>query len=565
MNKQTETVLNYHNRTKHRLERYAKGPESIDWEDQPDQFRRFSGCDIVKLPHPGADLEPLFTDLDNPESIPVKPLNLVTAGLLLELAFGLSAWKQFGPSRWALRCNPSSGNLHPTEAYLISLGNDFIKSGVYHYVSHDHSLEQRCQFSDNFTDSAILIGLSSIHWREAWKYGERAYRYCQHDTGHAMGALRYSAAVLGWSVEFLAEWSDGDITKLLGLDRDDFKQHEQETPDIICRINTRPMFSKNTNHGYCLPLPSGEAYTEQSRRDRSGGIQNSANYDHSPNKALLDHAQSGTWSGKADSLRAYHMYKWPVIDEVAFAANKPRTEEPLWQEIRRHTVKSPCTKTATQIIRQRRSAQQFDGKMPPMPQTDFYRMLAAVLPAAPSFELWRWQPKIHLFIFVHRVEGLASGLYALPRHNSALEPLRAATLADFDWQKVSEAIPLYHLYSGDCRQIAETLSCHQPIASHSAFSLGMVAEFRETIDTTPWLYRRLFWECGLIGQVLYLEAEAAGIRGTGIGCYFDDSVHEILGIKNDKFQSLYHFTVGKPLEDKRLETLPAYGHLNNVV
>ena len=50
-----------------------------------------------------------------------------------------------------------------------------------------------------------------------------------------------------------------------------------------------------------------------------------------------------------------------------------------------------------------------------------------------------------------------------------------------------------------------------------------------------------------------------------LNCYFDDSVHELLGIKDNRFQSLYHFTVGKPLEDKRLETLPAYGHLDHVV
>ncbi|TAK60090.1 SagB/ThcOx family dehydrogenase [Methylobacter sp.] len=563
MNRKAETVLNYHNRTKHHLERYAKGPESIDWEDQPDQFRHFSGCEIISLPLPGAELEPLFADLDNPETIPAKPLNMANVALLLELAFGLSAWKQFGPSRWALRCNPSSGNLHPTEAYLISAGNGFIKPGVYHYVSHDHSLEQRCRFSDNLPDSGILIGLSSIHWREAWKYGERAYRYCQHDLGHALGALRYAAATLGWSVELQAEWSDNDIAKLLGLDRDDFKKSEHESPDIICRINT---------------------HTDNKPFDA---------------KALLETSQSGTWFGKADSLRAYHMYKWPIIDEVTTAASKPQTEEPEWQTVRRpprmeaetapnsprhflhpwrsevsqsignrcdqRTINSSCTKTATEIIRQRRSAQHFDGKMSPLSQTDFYRILAAILPTTAAFELWCWPPKIHLFIFVHRVEGLAPGIYALPRHNEALEPLQTATLTDFDWQKVSEAIPLYHLYSGDCRQIAKTLSCHQPIASDSAFSLGMVAEFGETVQTAPWLYRRLFWECGLIGQTLYLEAEAAGIRGTGIGCYFDDSVHELLGFKDDKFQSLYHFTVGKPLEDKRLETLPAYGHLNDVV
>ncbi len=559
MNKQTETVLNYHNRTKHRLERYARGPESIDWEDQPDQFRRFSGCEIITLPKPGSELEPLFADLDNPETISAKPLNMINAGLLLELAFGLSAWKQYGSSRWALRCNPSSGNLHPTEAYLISVGDGLIKSGIYHYVSHDHSLEQRCRFADNFPDSGLFIGLSSIHWREAWKYGERAFRYCQHDIGHALGALRYAAATLGWSVEMLAEWSDDDIGQLLGLARDDFKNLEHESPDIVCRINT---------HVDSKPLDA---------------------------KALLETAQSGTWFGKADSLRAYHMYNWPIIDEVSTAASKPRTDEPDWQAVRRpprmaaetapdsprhfphpcrsevsqpvgnrcdqQLIKSSCTKTATQIIRQRRSAQQFDGKMASLPLTDFYRMLAAVLPTTVAFELWRWPPKIHLFIFVHRVEGLTPGIYALPRHNDALEPLQAATLADFDWQKVSEAIPLYHLYSGDCRQIAKTLSCHQSIASDSAFSLAMVAEFGETIEAAPWLYRRLFWECGLIGQTLYLEAEAAGIRGTGIGCYFDDSVHELLGFKDDKFQSLYHFTVGKPLEDKRLETLPAYGHL----
>ena len=523
-NKATDTVLHYHNRTKHSLARYAKGPETIDWEDQPDPFRRFSGCKTINLPKPGAELKPLFTDLDNPRAIAPQPLNLVSVGLLLELSFGLSAWKEYGPNRWALRCNPSSGNLHPTEAYFVTTHNDFLEAGVYHYVSHDHHLEQRCQFSNNLPIGDIFIGLSSIHWREAWKYGERAYRYCQHDIGHAIGALRYAAATLGWPVELLTEWSDVDVASLLGLNRrDDFKALEHEAPDILCRIKT------HTNQ----PLDT---------------------------RTLLETAQSGAWFGKAKSLRAYHFYKWPIIDEIALAASKPSTEETAWPTLHQPPLKSSCTQTATAIIRQRRSAQQFDGKMSPLPEADFYRILTAVLPTTAAFDLWRDPAKIHLFIFVHRVAGLAPGLYALPRTPVALAPLQTATSADFDWQKVDGAIPLYHLYSGECRQIVKTLSCHQSIASDSAFSLAMVAEFSTAIETAPWLYRRLFWECGLIGQVLYLEAEASGVRGTGIGCYFDDSVHELLGFKDARFQSLYHFTVGKPLEDKRLQTLPAYGH-----
>jgi hypothetical protein len=63
----------------------------------------------------------------------------------------------------------------------------------------------------------------------------------------------------------------------------------------------------------------------------------------------------------------------------------------------------------------------------------------------------------------------------------------------------------------------------------------------------------------MLGQVLYLEAEAAGIRGTGIGCFFDDEMHALLGIRDREWQSLYHFTAGGAVDDARLTTLPAYG------
>ena len=40
---------------------------------------------------------------------------------------------------------------------------------------------------------------------------------------------------------------------------------------------------------------------------------------------------------------------------------------------------------------------------------------------------------------------------------------------------------------------------------------------------------------------------------------FDDPVHEVFGIVSRDWQSFYHFTVGGPVEDVRLTTLPAYG------
>ncbi|MEJ2039052.1 MAG: nitroreductase family protein [Desulfosarcinaceae bacterium] len=105
------------------------------------------------------------------------------------------------------------------------------------------------------------------------------------------------------------------------------------------------------------------------------------------------------------------------------------------------------------------------------------------------------------------------------------------------------------------------MSCHQEIAGFSAFAAAMLTPFAEPLAHHPYCYRHLHWECGMIGQVLYLEAEARGARGTGIGCFFDDAVHTYLGIDDTSYQVLYHFTVGYPVEDPRLSTLPAYHHL----
>jgi nitroreductase len=87
----------------------------------------------------------------------------------------------------------------------------------------------------------FLAALTSIHWREAWKYGERAYRYCQHDAGHALAALTLSAAVQGWSAHLLQAWGDADIARLLGLDRvADFADAEHEHPDLLLAVIPSP-------------------------------------------------------------------------------------------------------------------------------------------------------------------------------------------------------------------------------------------------------------------------------------------------------------------------------------
>ena len=529
MHSDIDYIIHYHERTKHHLDAYAKGPASLDWDDQPNPFRRFTGTETIRLPKPGGEIDCLFTDLDTPGVIVPRPLDLNALGLLLELSFGLSAWKQFGPDRWALRCNPSSGNLHPTEAYVICNTSDLLEPGVYHYASHDHQLERRCRFKTNDPEPALFVGLSSIYWREAWKYGERAFRYCQHDIGHALAALSYAAACLGWTVELCSEASDEDLRNWLGLNRpEDFMAQEPEAPDCLCRIHVDKSQTQS-------PFDEG---------------------------LLSLNFQDSDWYGRAEKLSQHHFYQWPIIEEVAAHCSKPATEKERWLAPLCELPAPAHNIKASRLIRQRRSAQRFNGKAELLPLQAFHRIMLALLPnAKPPFTAWNWLPQTHIVLFVHRVIGLEPGLYILLRDENDKAELQQAFSDEFVWERAAENYALYRLSQGNARQAAKTLSCHQTIASDSFFSLGMLVRFAANIEAAPWRYRRLFWECGLLGQILYLEAEAAGYRGSGIGCFFDDAMHGLLGLQNAAWQSLYHFTVGEPLEDERLQTLPAYSHL----
>ncbi|CAL75720.1 conserved hypothetical protein; putative oxidoreductase [Bradyrhizobium sp. ORS 278] len=521
----TDIALAYHARTKHSLKRYAAGPETLDWDAQPNPFREFAGCARTDLPLTSDDLMASFAEVCQ-DTAPARPLTVDGVALLLELSFGLAAWKEYGPDRWALRCNPSSGNLHPTEAYVIAENVPGLGDGLHHYVSRDHVLEQRCRRGMRSAgEPRLWLGLSSIHWREAWKYGERAFRYCQLDLGHALGAISYAAAALGWTTHVIDGVDPTRLADMLGLDRaSDFEGVEAEDPDVLVAITPR--------------RPHQPVHSDRPPLWTIGDI----------------------WTGVANRLDRHPLYRWPVIPEVSAATTGTALHE-LTTALLLPRRASGSTARAAELILGRRSAQRFDTKFT-MTADVLLQLLDALLPrATPPWNGWPFAARVHPLLFVHRVDGLTPGLYALPRSPDAETGLRRALRSDFDWQRVARApdhLPLFHLLPTDSRGVIRTASCHQAIAGDSCFAVAMLAEFQALVGDNSWRYRQLHWEAGLIGHALYLEAEAAGLRGTGIGCYFDDSVHEMLGVAGDQFQSLYHFTVGRPLTDNRITTLQAY-------
>jgi SagB-type dehydrogenase family enzyme len=66
-------------------------------------------------------------------------------------------------------------------------------------------------------------------------------------------------------------------------------------------------------------------------------------------------------------------------------------------------------------------------------------------------------------------------------------------------------------------------------------------------------YRYVHFEAGAIGQRLYLAAESLGLGATGIGAFYDEEVHHYLHVTPAQGQVVYHFAIGYPVPDPRVQ------------
>src|SRR3989442_10354318 len=339
----TETLL-YHEQTKHHFHRYARSSGFLDWANQPNPFRCYEGVTAVRLPLLQKDPAGEHLALYERSRNAFQDFTRETIGAFLELSLGLSAWKSIPASTWALRMNPSSGNLHPTEAHLILPALPGVTAGIFHYNSFLHALESRAEvpetlwqhIKEHLHTDGFLVALTSIFWREAWKYGERAFRYCQHDVGHALAALSFSANLLGWKVTWLNAVSDAEISRLLGFDQTQWPEFDAEHPELLCLVH------RSGAQRIPRDLPS-EIVSEFSGLGFQG----------TPNQLSEDHVD------------------WEIISRVAEGTAKPRSWEEAFAAPDRsglpHTTRPFYATTvqtgipAAHIIRQRRSPVAFDG------------------------------------------------------------------------------------------------------------------------------------------------------------------------------------------------------------
>lgn len=344
----------YHELTKHTPDSLRRSRHTLDWRNMPDPFRHYEGAPLIDLPAdpPGPAipaLELLFGGYGAASKS--EPISFLSQLFFHSAAISASKLAPATGERYALRVNPSSGNLHPTEFHLLA------PDGLYHYRPSSHMLERRYPAGR----APVAFVLTSIAWREAWKYQDRAYRYCLLDIGHAWQALALAGRAMGCTSYAIGDFPDDEIAELCRLADD-------EWPMLILELHSVP--------------------------------------------SLI--ALDGEWNGGIPNQLSRQRIVYPPIEEIHAATKLNRrmdTAEPARSGSGEIKLPPPALSARSfgDAARSRRSALDFLGGTRSIALPQLSALLRSALqPLDADFAATRF---IQLYLYVHCVDDLGPGVY----------------------------------------------------------------------------------------------------------------------------------------------------------
>ena len=231
------TWREYHESTKHSVESLRRTPHVLDWANMPDPFRHYEGVPVLDLPADppvpeipaldvlqgisgatsagdGADV-PFATAVlfRRDQRVQTRSVHRISVRVASE-----SILRESAPNRIPLSHTGPEG----VARWAVSLP---IPQRTWPNSARCGDLEMKLAGGS----APIVFVLTSIAWREAWKYRDRAYRYCLHDIGHAWQALALAARAIGCDSFAVGHFPDDEVAQFCRL-------HEDEWPMLIVEL-----------------------------------------------------------------------------------------------------------------------------------------------------------------------------------------------------------------------------------------------------------------------------------------------------------------------------------------
>lgn len=507
----------YHERTKYYPETIAAKSKVLDWENQPVPYKDYKVGTTI-------DLKPFLKE--DPKAFKDEPgKTLWRLSQLLFCTYGLTAKMPtvMGPPVY-LRAAPSAGGLYPAEVYLVCRGTPILPTGLYNYQCRSHSLihfwegeawsvlQDACFWHSVLGSADLAIVITSVFYRSAWRYEDRAYRRIFLDTGHLLSNIELASSFTDYRPHLIGGFADEMVNDLLYLDSD--REGAIAIIPLADQLNVRqqlpPSISvlPSATHLDYPEIPDGELL----------------NYLHQVTK--ID--QMRNWDAETERIQATDhekqredKYNFPFCTKVSTA-----TVPIQWTgDAREGFLLQPLENT---MIR-RRSTRAYNGANLTLDELkailDFtyqpHHYIEQGLNGSPDyFDL----SLIETFIAVSGVTNLEEGCYY---YAPKAQELRQIRFKNFRRE-------LHYLCLGqDLGRDAGAL------VFHTADLQKAVAKYGDRA------YRYLHMDAGHLGQRMNLAAIHLGLGVSGIGGFFDDQVNEVLGIPADE-AVLYITTLGRP-------------------
>jgi SagB-type dehydrogenase family enzyme len=422
---------------------------------------------LAAIADPGAERATLET-----------PVDLATIARICFFTNGITKYLRRGGQAMAFRAAATTGALYHMELYLVTGDLPGLPAGIYHYGVHDHALRQ-LRAGDfraavvvatggeaAIAQASAVMVVTSVFWRNAWKYAARAYRHTYWDIGTMLPNTLAVAAASDLPARLVLGFADEAIAELLGLDLD------REAPIALIAL------------GHDETAPSAP-----------------------PISPL--HLPTAPYSVREIDyplIRRTHRATLLPSGEDA-AAWRQRTLLPLQPAPRAALVPLPAvdmadlpTEPIEAVIRRRGSSRRFARESITLEQLS--TLLDRTTRGVPSDALGpEGVPFNQIALIVNAVDGLAPGTYIYHPESHALEPMRLMSVAE-------------------ARQLAYFLALEQDLGGDAAVNMYFLSDLDPVLATFGNRGYRLAQLGGaLVAGKMYLAAYALGLGASGLTFY----------------------------------------------
>ena len=512
-NRDIEAAWQYHRGTNHSWRSVSQTAHYMDWDNQPSPFKLYSGLTGDKLP----------TDISNSGVPALKALGLPTPGGLcrptlsqlaglFHYAAGITKIGTVPGGKMYFRAAACTGALYHIELYLVCGDLPDLPAGVYHFGAHDFSLH-RLREGDHrgllleasggqapVAQAPATIVLSSVYWRNSWKYQARAYRHAYWDSGTILANLLAVGNANGIPLKLITSFVDEPVNRLLDLDAN------REAALHLVPVGRDPADEIGPPLAVDVLDLEVEPY---SRRE----VSYPAMLEMHSASSLLDSSEVPDLRGKppilANPAPTGPMFPLKVTPEAALPEDTPSysIEETI---LRRGSSR-----------RFRRATITFEQLSNMLDRAT--RGISADFLEGPSGTLNQ------LYLIVNDVEDLPQGSYVFHRDQGA-----------------GDQGELEQLAQGDSRVQAGHLDLGQPLAADASVNIYILADLNSVLDRYGNRgYRMAQVEASIMGGRLYLGAYAQRLGATGL-TFFDDEVTEFFSPHAQDKSVMFLVAVGRP-------------------